>query len=135
MAARPFCARAAGLSSLNFPMSKQYQRSDFTCIVCGYHVAAAAFGTRHRNHCPRCLWSRHVDESPGDRQSSCREPMEPIGIEVRPGGEWAVIHRCTACHAIKVNRIAGDDQERALLALALRPLAHPAFPLDGMSGG
>lgn len=59
--------------------------------------------------------------------------MRPIGIEVRDGehvGEWAMIHRCTACGALKTNRIAGDDSERALLALALRPLAQPAFPLD-----
>jgi hypothetical protein len=32
---------------------------------------------------------------------------------------------------IGTNRIAGDDDERALLSLALRPIANPAFPLDG----
>jgi hypothetical protein len=68
--------------------------------------------------------------------------MAPIALEVRGDdhnssrtglgtGEWAIIHRCTACHTLKTNRIAGDDSERALLALALRPLANPAFPLDG----
>ncbi len=56
--------------------------------------------------------------------------MEPIGVEVRADGEWAIIHRCTGCGAIRTNRIAGDDQELALLQLALRPLAHPPFPLD-----
>jgi hypothetical protein len=109
------------------------QNSAFTCIVCRFTVAASAFGTRHRNHCPRCLWSRHLDDEPGDRRSPCRQPMEPVAIEVRAGGEWAIVHRCTACKALKVNRIAGDDHERPLLALALRPLAHPAFPLDSMS--
>lgn len=115
-----------------------HSRSDFTCIVCNHRVTAAAFGTRHRNHCPRCLWSRHLDETPGDRQSPCRAPMEPVAIEVRGGGtaggggEWAIIHRCTGCHALKVNRIAGDDHELALLALALRPLANPAFPIDAI---
>lgn len=58
--------------------------------------------------------------------------MEPIGIEVRAGGEWAVIHRCTACQKIGTNRIAGDDDERVLLALALRPIANPAFPIDSL---
>lgn len=61
--------------------------------------------------------------------------MEPIGVEVRGGdraGEWAIIHRCRSCGVIKVNRIAGDDSERSLLALALRPLARPAFPLDDL---
>jgi hypothetical protein len=73
--------------------------------------------------------------------------MMPIALEVRGAphldahagssrgglgsGEWAIIHRCTACGALKTNRIAGDDSERTLLALALRPLANPAFPLDG----
>ncbi len=56
--------------------------------------------------------------------------MEPIGIEVRHDGEWAIIHRCTGCHILRTNRIGGDDDERALLALALRPIARPAFPLD-----
>ena len=106
----------------------------FTCMVCGHGVETAGFGTRHRNHCPRCLWSRHLDEEPGDRRSACRGPMEPVAVEVRQGGEWAIIHRCTRCKALKVNRIAGDDQELALLGLALRPLAHPAFPLDGIRG-
>jgi hypothetical protein len=106
--------------------------SSFTCMVCGLCVTGAGFGTRHRNHCPRCLWSRHLDEEPGDRLCPCRRPMEPVAIEVRAGGEWAIIHRCSGCHALKVNRIAGDDHELALLALAIRPLAHPAFPLDAI---
>jgi len=60
--------------------------------------------------------------------------MEPISVAVRGGsasggGEWCVVHRCTGCAQIRINRIAGDDDERALLALALRPLASPAFPL------
>lgn len=104
--------------------------SSFRCIVCHWDVNALSFGTSHRNHCPRCLWSRHLDEEPGDRRCACRSPMEPIAIEVRKDGEWSLIHRCAGCGTIRTNRIAGDDHERALLALALRPIAHPAFPLD-----
>lgn len=69
----------------------------FTCIHCHAQVRGVAWGTSHRNHCHACLWSRHVDDEPGDRANRCREPMEPIGIEVLPGGEWAVIHRCRGC--------------------------------------
>lgn len=58
--------------------------------------------------------------------------MEPIAIAVRDDGEWAIIHRCTGCRMLRTNRIAGDDDERALLALALRPIANPAFPLDAL---
>lgn len=106
----------------------------FTCIHCRQGVALTSWGTRHRNHCPYCLWSRHVDDEPGDRRSACRQPMAPIGIEVRQEGEWAIIHRCRGCGTIKTNRIAGDDRELALLQLALRPLACPPFPLDALPG-
>lgn len=104
----------------------------FTCIHCRLQVPGVAWGTSHRNHCPACLWSRHLDDEPGDRACTCREPMEPIGIEVRQDGEWAIIHRCRGCDALRTNRIAGDDDERALLALALRPIANPAFPIDSI---
>jgi hypothetical protein len=55
--------------------------------------------------------------------------MEPIAIWVRPDGEWALVHRCAGCHAARVNGIAGDDNEYALLSLAARPMAQPPFPL------
>ncbi len=104
---------------------------DFTCIHCRQVVGARSYGTSHRNHCPHCLWSRHVDEEPGDRRCPCRSPMEPIAIEVRGRGEWAIVHRCTGCGTLRTNRAAGDDHVLALLSLALRPIANPAFPLDG----
>lgn len=102
----------------------------FTCIHCKHHITAETHGTRHRNHCPLCLWSRHLDEQPGDRSCPCRQPMEPISIEVRRDGEWAVVHRCCGCNTLRTNRIAGDDHTMTLLSLALRPIANPAFPLD-----
>lgn len=114
------------------PRQRRHESDGFTCIHCKLQVPGQAWGTKHRNHCPACLTSRHVDDRPGDRASPCRAPMHAIAVEVREGsgGEWAIIHRCTACGVIKTNRIAGDDSERALLALVLRPLARPAFPLD-----
>ncbi|MEM6750355.1 MAG: RNHCP domain-containing protein [Planctomycetota bacterium] len=102
----------------------------FACVHCGFLIPVLAPGTRHRNHCPRCLWSLHLDCVPGDRASSCRGPMEPIAIEARPDGEWAVVHRCRECGEVRSNRVAGDDAELGLLRLALRPLAAPPFPLD-----
>jgi hypothetical protein len=102
----------------------------FTCIHCRQEVPLYSYGTKHRNHCPYCLWSRHVDEIPGDRACGCRSPMQPIAISVREDDEWAIVHRCTGCGAMKTNRIAGDDRELSLLQLVLRPLARPPFPLD-----
>ena len=113
---------------------KSRTESDFRCTHCGFAVSAVAFGTKHRNHCPKCLWSRHLDDEPGDRRCPCSQGMEPIAIEVRRDGEWAIVHRCTGCSMLRTNRIAGDDHERALLALALRPVANPAFPLDDLRG-
>ena len=58
----------------------------------------AAPGTKHRNHCPSCLWSRHLDdEVPGDRAADCAGSMEPIAVTVRGDGEWALVHRCGGC--------------------------------------
>ncbi len=74
-----------------------------------------------------------MDVSPGDRRAGCRGQMEPIAIWVRPGGEWAIVHRCRRCNCMRINRIAGDDNELVLLSLAVRPLAQPPFPLDGMA--
>jgi hypothetical protein len=114
----------------------------FTCIHCKAHVSGRAWGTKQRNHCPACLHSKHVDDTPGDRASPCGGTLEPIAIAVRSAGssgieeagEWVLVHRCRACGQLKTNRIAGDDSERTLLALALRPLARPAFPIDDPRG-
>ena len=58
--------------------------------------------------------------------------MEPIAVWVRRAGEWALVHRCRKCGALRVNRIAGDDNELALISLAIRPLAQPPFALDAL---
>jgi hypothetical protein len=55
--------------------------------------------------------------------------MEPVAISVDARGEWHVIHRCGTCDIMHLNRIAGDDDERALLALAIRPLTRVPFPV------
>jgi hypothetical protein len=104
----------------------------FVCRYCGRTVSAAAPGTQHRNHCPWCLRSVHLDNSSGDRAANCGGIMEPLAVGVRGKNEWIIIHRCTVCGALKGNRIAGDDNEMALLSLAVRPVAQPPFPLDGL---
>ena len=45
---------------------KQREEGKFTCLHCGKTVSLKAHGTEHRNHCPHCLWSLHVDDLPGD---------------------------------------------------------------------
>lgn len=104
----------------------------FTCKVCGTHVTAEGAGSGHRNHCPNCLSSIHVDNEPGDRASLCHGVMEAIGVWVRKNGEWALIHRCRTCGALSSNRIAADDNPTLLMSIAVKPLALPPFPLDRM---
>lgn len=103
---------------------------EFICKRCGRTVAPDGAGSEHRNHCPNCLSSLHVDIEPGDRASDCGGVMEPIGVWVRAGGEWAVIHRCRRCGALHSNRVAADDNPMKLMSIAMRPLATPPFPLE-----
>ncbi len=79
-------------------------------------------GSDHRNHCPNCLSSLHVDIEPGDRAADCGGIMEPVAVWVRKGGEWAIIHRCKRCGALSSNRVAADDNPMKLMSIAMRPL-------------
>ena len=61
----------------------------FTCRICGRLVVPAGAGSDHRNHCPNCLTSLHVDEEPGDRAADCGGAMEPhrrVGAQGRGVG-------------------------------------------------
>lgn len=98
------------------------------CRHCRMEFSLDAPGTRHRNHCPWCLWSVHLDDKPGDRASDCRGSMEPVAIQAQADGEWRIVHQCCTCAVVHINRVAGDDSERELLGLAVRPLRHAPFP-------
>ena len=101
----------------------------FICVQCHLFVSCApdAAGVQNRNHCPGCLWSRHLDwRSAGDRLSVCRAAMRPVGLTTKRGtnkyarerdGELMLIHQCTACETVVINRIAADDSAVAILAL------------------
>lgn len=102
----------------------------FTCQVCGRLVTSEGAGTEHRNHCPYCLYSKHLDIEPGDRAADCGGAMEPIAVWVRKGGEWALIHRCRICGALSSNRVAADDNPVKLLSLAMKPVSSPPFPIE-----
>lgn len=102
----------------------------FTCRVCGRTVVPAGAGSDHRNHCPNCLTSLHVDNEPGDRQSECGGIMDAIALWVRKNGECAVIHRCRRCGALSSNRTAADDNPMQIMSIALKPLCEPPFPVE-----
>ena len=101
--------------------------ADFKCRHCGAYVSAARAlaGVANRNHCPYCLWSRHLDLfEAGDRLAACKAPMRPIGLSMKNSrnkythignGELMLVHLCTDCERISINRIAADDVPQAIM--------------------
>ncbi len=86
---------------------------DFNCAHCG----AVVRGNGYTNHCPECLWSRHVDNNPGDRASDCGGMMSPIKIE-KAGEEFIITHRCEKCGKIMRQRTTDKDNIDAIIALS-----------------
>ena len=102
----------------------------FTCSVCGRPVAAEGTGVNHRNHCPNCLSSLHLDNEVGDREADCGGIMDAVAVWVRKNGEWAIIHRCRRCGKLSSNCTAADDNPMKLMSIALKPLCQPPFPIE-----
>lgn len=99
-------------------------REAFKCLRCRAFVGAPMSGGKHRNHCPLCLCSRHVDaKRPGDRASNCRSLMAPVARFDRRDGEPVLVHRCLGCGQQRHNRLAADDN---VLALVRLPLEQPS---------
>ncbi|QHY99929.1 RNHCP domain protein [Streptomyces sp. S4.7] len=126
--------RRSGSRNTSRRARTEARAESFRCLQCGLDVPMSAPGTDHRNHCPNCLWSRRLDDTPGDRQADYGARMEPLAISVRGDGEWVLVHRCTHCEVIHANRTAGDDNALPLIRLAVRPLAQPPFPFERLSG-
>ena len=105
----------------------------FVCKNCGWLVSPADAGSEHRNHCPNCLYSLHLDIEPGDRESDCGSLMEPVAVWVRKNGEWAIIHRCKRCGTMHSNRIGADDNPVKLISIAMKPIGNPPFPVERMT--
>ena len=105
----------------------------FKCGHCKAFIGPTVAGGRHRNHCPLCLYSRHVDDRRmGDRASPCRALMAPIGVFYRPKGEQVVVHRCLGCGFERHNRVAADDN---VLLLAELPELAPRVGRGGYQEG
>lgn len=75
-------------------MTRKFQRmiEDFTCANCKAQVS----GNGYTNHCPECLYSKHVDINPGDRANDCGGMLVPVGLEQK-GNTWHVRHKCKTC--------------------------------------
>ncbi|WP_300343757.1 RNHCP domain-containing protein [Nesterenkonia sp.] len=98
------------------PQGRDVENAGFRCTRCGAGVAPHTAGS-YRNHCPHCLWSRHVDELPGDRAAECGAPMEPVGVDYSGKKGYILLHRCTACGAQDRNKLAPDDDMDRVIEL------------------
>ena len=95
----------------------------FTCGHCTRPVSPVLYGGSYRNHCPYCLYSKHVDgEIPGDRKNDCQGLMKPIGVFTRRSGEYVLVHKCGQCGFERYNRIAGDDDFDLVMSLSTVPI-------------
>lgn len=132
-----------------FPKVHRDYSGDFRCAHCHVIVSSAHFlsGVNNRNHCPYCLWSRHLDLfTAGDRLSACKGQMKPIGLTMKHGrnkyrlgqsGELMLIHECIECKSLSINRIAADDDSDAVIAvfqasLQLDPQTHLVCQQNGI---
>jgi len=94
------------------------KRNDsFVCENCGAKVSPAK--KTSRNHCPICLYSKHVDIVPGDRREVCQGLMKPVDYEYKQG--TVEIHfRCIKCGKSGVNKAASDDVLDELLLMKVQ---------------
>lgn len=102
---------------------------DFKCAHCHVLVSSAHFlsGVNNRNHCPYCLWSCHLDlYAAGDRLSACKGQMKPIALTMKHSrnkyrldqrGELMLVHQCTECGNLSINRIAADDDISTIMTV------------------
>ena len=96
-------------------MSSTFKRTteDFQCQKCGFFVE----GNGYTNHCPECLWSKHVDVSPGDRAGECLGLMEPIGVNIK-NKEYTIIHKCLKCGKKLPNKAVSEDNFQMLVQVS-----------------
>ena len=86
-------------------MSRKSENQSFICLNCKKKVLPLNNGS-YRNHCPHCLYSLHVDISPGDRQSECLGLMASISLKAHSKKGYQILHKCLKCGTIRLNIIA-----------------------------
>lgn len=87
----------------------------FICDNCGKKVNP--LGYTSRDHCPYCLYSKHVDIMPGDRSNTCCGLLKPIEIE-KYKDIYKIIYKCEKCHTTHKNIIAKDDDMNEIIKIS-----------------
>ena len=88
---------------------------NFICQNCGTKVNKLNYTAR--DHCNNCLYSLHVDITPGDRNNPCKGLLKPIGIE-KYRDTYKIIYQCQKCHQIHKNIMANDDNMDLIIELS-----------------
>jgi len=85
---------------------KRFQMIDeeFICEVCCAKVFPLKYSAR--DHCPKCLSSKHLDINPGDRACTCKGILKPIQIEKGKKDTLKIVYECRKCGMIKRNKMA-----------------------------
>ena len=91
---------------------------EFICENCGKKVTKLGYSCR--NHCPKCLYSKHVDINPGDREETCHGLLEPIGLDVNSKKGYIIIFKCQKCGMIRKNKVAEDDDMDLVIKLSAK---------------
>lgn len=101
-------------------MQKRFTKIDeeFICENCGNKVQK--LGYTCRNHCPICLYSKHVDVNPGDRAENCHGSLKPISVEIDSKKGYVIIFKCEKCGKIRRNRAADDDNMDLIIKLSAK---------------
>jgi rubrerythrin len=89
------------------------KKEDFTCKNCGFFVV----GDGYTNHCPKCLYSMHVDINPGDREETCGSLMKPFKVEMIEG-KYVVYQKCLKCGFVRKNKVSKDDDFEQIVILS-----------------
>lgn len=87
----------------------------FICENC--HKKVEKLNYTSRDHCPYCLYSKHVDINPGDRENNCQGLLQPISIE-KFKSTYKIIYKCQKCNQLHKNIIANDDNYDKIIELS-----------------
>ncbi len=97
-------------------MSFKVINEEFTCEWCGEKNPPSK-GTC-RNHCRKCLCSKHVDDVfPGDRKSECAGKLVAIDAQPHAKHEIVIVHKCEKCEKVIQNKKSDDDDLDTILAI------------------
>ena len=90
---------------------------EFICENCGENVSKLKYSAR--DHCPYCLFSKHVDINPGDRSNECKGLLEPIDIE-KFKNTYKIIYKCQKCGQNHRNVMADDDDLNKIIEISTK---------------